>query len=452
MGLLWSDIRHAARKDIGWLAGESGGSGFSCKISKTLGEELRMEESRIRIMVVPAPDEDQWYHADLKKFIVLASEELLGESGFRSLLVPSTTTPNDIIQKELGLPLQSDKQIMLQYPKWFPRAEKAKECTLITRYHLVCPTLPDYPTPKAEKHKTFVVESFEFSKTMALSHSNVKGRRLRADTPIHEQGIIEDMVLALIKNEAVKFDQPEDYPYYKQVRYSEGVRDLRSFDEIIKSRTEEFKHDRFLGPDLFAALLYTDEDAELATYIRLNYAAIDELSGRFCTVFMIERPAEESIAETIAYWKERLAYEMYVKFAVKGRTRTKPYDKAAAYRIAEKLGVFPDQLPCMVFFEQITDKDKLVVPIQDNYTEFFRTLFSSLKKAQSGKKKIQLKEIQAQVMSSSKRLAADQGKDTYNFYGKTVFINHPASTGQLSDFQNDLIEPSDTHDQGGKTA
>jgi hypothetical protein len=414
-------------------------------------------EPKIRITVVPGSNEDQWYHPYARTCILIPSEESPIGTTFRPLSVSASITPNDIIQGELGLPLQTSKQVPIIYHS-FPRPRgKTKKCTLITSYCLICPALPDYPAQRA-KFQPAPLRDEKKRRRMVLyillSHSQLVGRRLLADIPINNQRIIEDTALVLVKTEKLKFDRAGHYPFYRVPLYTEPVRDARRFDEIVRGRIQEINKSQKtqLFPtksQLLATLLYTDEDVELAQYIRLNYASIDKMSGPDCSIFILERPPKISLAETIGYWKERLPYEAYALFAGKGQTRTKPYDKTSAYDIARQLGVFPDQLPCIVFFEQIRDEDKVVIPIQGNLSEFFRTLFGSIQKGPSANRRSLLEAIRARVMSLGTKTTSNKDRISYHFEGKTVFINRPAGRVELRGFQNNSMGSSNAADKGG---
>jgi hypothetical protein len=270
-------------------------------------------------------------------------------------------------------------------------------------------------------------------------------------------------IISLNETEYHEYDRPEDDPMYYAPRPSMApVRGLSHFDDMVKSHVRERSYGGWQEPPLHAALLYTDEDHDLAKYVRLNYKALDRMSGEDCSILVVERPPQSTLSETIDYWKELLAFNAYVLWGSRGWTRTKPYDKAAVYDIARQLRIFPNQLPCVVFFEamDVEDfdvdaidveereaQDKVVIPIQGELPNFFRVLFGSIQEEHlspeeersyywSDEYMRKLGDIKTKVMSLGTIVSSDQDTVTYSFQGQTVFINKPTGTVQLSDFQN----------------
>jgi len=241
------------------------------------------------------------------------------------------------------------------------------------------------------------------------------------------------------------------------------IRGLEDFNLLVRTQIDkhtglasynaygtEILWDRYPDTILFAALLYTDEDTQLAKYVRLNYTSLDKMSGENCAIFVVESPPQMSLAETVSYWKDLLTFNMYILWGSKGWTRTKPYDKAAVYQISTQLGIFPDQLPCVVFFEQpsileaegLDKATKIIIPIKGNLPDFFRTLFSSIGE---GKKLI---DIKSKVETLGTKVNIDEGTIIYKFCGQTVFINRSAGPVQLSNFHNTSADPADGPNKG----
>jgi len=346
------------------------------------------------------------------------AEESLSEESYRVLSVPSSLTPDDIIRQELSLSPVTRTRVHTG----------SRPCTLRTEYSLRCPSL-----------------------------ENVFSRNV----PLYQQGISNHVVLVLHKDETLEYDRPEDNPLstFTFQPYISPVQDINHFDEMVKSemvksrlQQRPFRLQLVDKPYLQATLLYTDEDYELAKYVRLNYRALDRMSGRDCTVFVLERPPQAPLSETIKYWKKLLVFNTYVLWGGRGWTRTKPYDKAGAYVIARQIGILPDQLPCVVFFELTEDEDqkdldRIVIPIQGDLPNFFRVLFSSIQKEDLNSEEIRnsywseehrkkLADIKIKVMSLGTKISADEDTVVYNFGGQTVFLNQPTGDVHLDDFQN----------------
>lgn len=195
---------------------------------------------------------------------------------------------------------------------------------------------------------------------------------------------------------------------------------------------------------IWGALLYTDEDKELALYIRKHFASVSRMSGSVLHIFIIEK-SEHDWRLAARYWKSILQEKLFVIWNIMGWLSTKPFDKGQAYDIGRRLGVYPDQFPCLVLFDDVESKDKLIFPIHTVTPTFFRKLFSALENAlqaqgeSPGSYKTIKKHYEAIVESirQVQPISLGQDRTQYNFNGHTVFINHPQGAVNLSDFQKD---------------
>jgi hypothetical protein len=186
------------------------------------------------------------------------------------------------------------------------------------------------------------------------------------------------------------------------------------------------------------------------------------MSGSNLKIFIIESPPKDSTSTEQTYWKNRLEQTTYTVWSLLGLVRSKPYDKAATYDIARSLGIFPDQIPCLVVFDTTDQINKIVFPVTGDLTAFFRNTISNIQRALSDINFHALKEqierdrthlswqeieklkIKAQqemfskLRKSVEQMQFDKGADTvtYNFFGQTVFINHPEGDIRLEDFHN----------------
>ena len=194
---------------------------------------------------------------------------------------------------------------------------------------------------------------------------------------------------------------------------------------------------------LRGALLYTDEDPEIATYVRKHFASLSEASGPNLHFYVIEQP-EAGWREASRYWKGILSGQFQREWATLGWLRTKPYRPAEAYAVARRLGVHPDQLPCLVLFENPTDDNKIIFPLLDGSAAFFRSLFAELQRlvlpGQSSE--ISFDGVRRnfdsilQVLREKSEVVERSDRAEYRFEGQTVFINRPAGPVHLSHFQN----------------
>lgn len=201
---------------------------------------------------------------------------------------------------------------------------------------------------------------------------------------------------------------------------------------------------------VLATLLYTHEDVELATYVQKNYNSLDEMSGDYCTVFVIEKPPSLSLAQTFTYWRDMLSFKFHQTWSGTTLQHTKPYDKAVAYQIARELKIYPDQLPCIVFFESFEDDEKIVIPIQDDLPTFFRTLFGSIEQQLTYNEKDAkyiLSDIKTKITHLSKRIKNTSEAVVFEFNGQTVFINKPFGEVHLKNFQNSADKQKGVNDE-----
>lgn len=137
------------------------------------------------------------------------------------------------------------------------------------------------------------------------------------------------------------------------------------------------------GPRLWGVLLYTTADVELATYVRTHFEDLNALSGPSTRVFVVERQARW--AEARAYWRGRLEPELYQVLSSMRWLRWQPYEPQGAYPIADRLGLDPELLPCLVFFdgrpEQPWGGRRIVFPVEETTPRYFRTLFGRVARA-----------------------------------------------------------------------
>ncbi|MFI8436632.1 hypothetical protein ACIGJO_23360 [Streptomyces sp. NPDC079020] len=137
------------------------------------------------------------------------------------------------------------------------------------------------------------------------------------------------------------------------------------------------------GPRLWGVLLYTTADVELATYVRTHFEDLNALSGPNTRVFVVERQARW--AEARKYWRAHLEPELYRVLSSMRWLHWQPYDPQGAYKIAARLKVDPELLPCLVFFDSRPGlpwgERKIVFPVEDVTPRYFRTLFGRIARA-----------------------------------------------------------------------
>jgi hypothetical protein len=127
------------------------------------------------------------------------------------------------------------------------------------------------------------------------------------------------------------------------------------------------------GPRIWGVLLYTDEDTQLATYVRTHFDELNALSGPVLRIFVFERPTDWPAARR--YWRRHLEPPLMRVFSAMRWLVWVPYDKHSCYDIARTLGVSSADLPCLVLFRTIEKPPVLVFPIVDASPSSLRSLF-----------------------------------------------------------------------------
>ena len=153
---------------------------------------------------------------------------------------------------------------------------------------------------------------------------------------------------------------------------------IRSLEEVREN------WDIFEGKwrSLYAFFLYTNEDRNIARYIREYFHELDRLSGNGVLIFLIDKPPKtwEEEAKIRDYWRE-FTFRTRVW---EGFKEVIPYDRSRAYEIAEFFGIRPRLIPCIVFFRNINEREILFYPLDNSWfderlTNEFRELFSAVR-------------------------------------------------------------------------
>jgi hypothetical protein len=325
----------------------------------------------------------------------------------------------------------------------------------------------DFWTPQDWLKKKF--PDYEFRVSYSLCYPAIGDGRLDDSSNISQFGItdFELVVVGLIRN------QP---PYDDGIRYSvASVKDFTNFQEMALSNGDPKEKDEYWYRNelvLNAILLYTDEDILLAKYIRENFDELHKMSGENLRIFVVESPPKDSFYATPNYWKSRLEQKVYMAWSLLGWVRSKPYDETAAYDIARSLGIFPDELPCLVVFDKTDQINKVIFPIGNDLPTFFRSAISGIQRSMSSvnfnslKKKLEKsgawcknasweerknrkhealtktqQDLFDKLRKSLKQIQRDENTErvVYNFFGQTVFINHPEGNIQFQGFQNEKL-------------
>ena len=131
-------------------------------------------------------------------------------------------------------------------------------------------------------------------------------------------------------------------------------------------------------PRLWGAMLYTEEDVDVATYVRTHFDELNAASGDLLRIFVVERPTDWRRAKR--YWRPRLEQSLLRTLSVLRWLTWTPYDKAGLYDVAREIGVDPAMLPCLVLFGG-TENDRIIFPITSADPAGFRELFGTIHRA-----------------------------------------------------------------------
>jgi hypothetical protein len=130
----------------------------------------------------------------------------------------------------------------------------------------------------------------------------------------------------------------------------------------------------------YAFFLYTNEDKNIARYVRENFFELSRLSEEKYLIFLIENPPKSPLDEARAreYWREvEFKTQVWTGFA-----EVMPYDKSTAHEIGRYLGVHQTDVPCITFFRSIHDSQLVIYRLDNSWTDLelteeLRELFSS---------------------------------------------------------------------------
>jgi hypothetical protein len=178
--------------------------------------------------------------------------------------------------------------------------------------------------------------------------------------------VVDAAMSSFIRKERLQEAAPTEsaqYSIYLRPSDSDGISFL---DYVTSKEINLISNDR---PMLI--LLYTDEDVNVATYVRTHCDALDRASGKFCDVYCIENP---DVVSPPGYWREKLATKTYLLWNLLRWTDTVPYDKNQAYQIANQLDIPLTELPCAV---ELTKKRKRQIwRLNGDLTRCFRNIFT----------------------------------------------------------------------------
>jgi hypothetical protein len=221
------------------------------------------------------------------------------------------------------------------------------------------------------------------------------GRLLQPNETLQSAGVRSGDTLRLLPDVTAGGGIP-----VRSFRDIQLVEAVLTHDKLIKNMQS--------APILFAIFLYTEEDENLAWYIRQHVRELHQMTGNQCWFFTIERPTKEwnlDIRCSLGELAEEYFNALWERLGV---DNFKPFEKTQAYHIGERLGVTPKQFPCVAFFSGLRTRELVIVEINDfvdaslenveeEYTRFFRILFSVSRQVTTDSKEKWLSKFEKQL-------------------------------------------------------
>jgi hypothetical protein len=358
---------------------------------------------------------DQWYAQLIKKLALRTSLDI-DEEAIKLLNIAGIDSQLSLREIEVIDDISVEGLIKLLTGKGSHTCEYLDQYrTKDTYYRLYCLSISNKVLDPSEKLSNYDIhenDTFLIEKTVDLNDTSI----------MHFVHIVN------VKNAM---------DYYDFVRTSEYIKNLQSPSTYKASFASTA-----------SLLLYTDEDTDLAQYIRYNFLALNEMTGRNLNIYTIEQPNKVKGISTHEYWKATLNQTTYSLLHLIGLTKYKPYDKTEAYKIASSLGIYPDALPCVVLLGGNANDEKIVVSISEDPKTFFRGLSSIMLRIKQKPLLLKVKsdenfeEFKKSFLENwqmwQEELANKDHKITNNvFNDKTIFINKPIGEVKIENSQND---------------
>ncbi len=178
--------------------------------------------------------------------------------------------------------------------------------------------------------------------------------------------------------------------------------------------------------------LYTDGDSEIVDYMMNNFEDFDELTGEWCYIYVLEKKGI-NWKLFIKYWWYLLLSELLEIFKPIRMFTKKPFNRNESYKIARDLDIPIEQLPCIVFLPPLTEisgEEKLIIPIKEVSTKYFRKVFSTLESIVNQAKeqnkyeaiKVKFNDI-IQYLEDNSEKVVQRTTTEYQYNGTNIFVN-----------------------------
>ncbi|NER07126.1 MAG: hypothetical protein F6K17_33390, partial [Okeania sp. SIO3C4] len=243
---------------------------------------------------------------------------------------------------------------------------------------------------------------------------------------------------------------PTKKELYNQLTYLNSLHQDSNFNSVYE---EIIITNRNLNNDsdslVTGIFLYTDEDSEIVDYVKNNYEAFDKLTGDWCCIYVLEKKGMkwESLTK---YWQYLLLSELHDFFKPISLVYAKPFNRNEFYKIARDLGIPIEQLPCLVFLPPLTEifgQEKLVIPVKEASTKYFRKVFSTLEgivnqtKEQNKYEAIKVKfDHIIQYLENNSEKVVQQTTTEYQINGTNIFVNSEIRRLKMTNENNPNIK------------
>ncbi|MEM9556094.1 MAG: toll/interleukin-1 receptor domain-containing protein [Acidobacteriota bacterium] len=151
-----------------------------------------------------------------------------------------------------------------------------------------------------------------------------------------------------------------------------GLEERRKQTSGFRARTKQSVSRRPL-----LALLYTDEDIHVASYVRTHLDELDRASGDLCDLGVIENPLN---SRAHSFWRRIIGDENYVAWNLLGWAESRPYELGDVYELAKRLGVPFKDIPCIVEFTGDLSTPNRIFRLGEDLTSDFRHVFTLFQK------------------------------------------------------------------------
>jgi hypothetical protein len=156
---------------------------------------------------------------------------------------------------------------------------------------------------------------------------------------------------------------------------------IRNLNELL-ANWDTIEYNANASNQLFAFFLYTDEDENIARYVRKFFREIDMAAGNDCKIFLIERPPKSYIDdEERKEWVEKLIVNEVPEQDI---MQIPEYDRATAYKIAGEFNIDYSEMPCIAFFKDLESNDFIIYNFDNtssdqSITGQLRAIFDAIK-------------------------------------------------------------------------